>query len=251
MDGGDRALRGGCVVSTGALALLLGAAAVLAHRPDGRTTATATSAGPSVRRVAPSALARHAAAGVGGIAAAVVVGGPAGVLAALAAAVVLRGMLARLEPAAVRRRREDRAAVLPVTLDLLAVCLRAGAPLVQALELVAAALGGPLAHDLGSVAARQRLGAGPRGAWSGLDDDPVLAPVARVVRGSAESGARLAAAFDRLATEQRAAAVTTGEARARRAGVVAMAPLGLCFLPAFVCLGVVPVVLSIATTVLR
>jgi hypothetical protein len=29
-----------------------------------------------------------------------------------------------------------------------------------------------------------------------------------------------------------------------------MAPLGLCFLPAFVCLGIVPVVLSLATEVL-
>ena len=32
--------------------------------------------------------------------------------------------------------------------------------------------------------------------------------------------------------------------------MIAMAPLGLCFLPAFVCLGIVPIVLSLAAEVL-
>jgi hypothetical protein len=40
------------------------------------------------------------------------------------------------------------------------------------------------------------------------------------------------------------------EADVRRAGVWVLAPLGLCFLPAFVCLGVVPLVLGIAEGVL-
>jgi hypothetical protein len=35
----------------------------------------------------------------------------------------------------------------------------------------------------------------------------------------------------------------------RRAGVWVLAPLGLCFLPAFLCLGVVPLVLGIAADV--
>jgi pilus assembly protein TadC len=57
---------------------------------------------------------------------------------------------------------------------------------------------------------------------------------------------KLAAAFERLAaqlrTERRAAAAV----RAHRAGVKAMAPLAACFLPSFVCLGVVPVVVGVA-----
>jgi pilus assembly protein TadC len=36
----------------------------------------------------------------------------------------------------------------------------------------------------------------------------------------------------------------------QRAGVRVLAPLGLCFLPAFVCLGVVPLVIGIAGDVL-
>jgi pilus assembly protein TadC len=40
------------------------------------------------------------------------------------------------------------------------------------------------------------------------------------------------------------------EARAQRAGVLIAAPLGLCFLPAFLVLGVVPVVIGLAGEVL-
>jgi pilus assembly protein TadC len=83
-----------------------------------------------------------------------------------------------------------------------------------------------------------------------LTNDADLAPVARAVARSAESGSRLAAAFDRLAADRRAALASGGLSRARSAGVIAMAPLGLCFLPAFVCLGIVPIVLSLFGTVL-
>ena len=159
-------------------------------------------------------------------------------------------LIPRLESAAARRRRHDRAAELPLTLDLLGVCLRAGMPLVAALETVADALPGPFSDDLRVVAGLQRLGAAPAAAWADLKSDADLAPVARTVARSAESGGRLAAAFDRLAADRRSALASAGLSRARSAGVVAMAPLGLCFLPAFVCLGIVPIVLSLFGQVL-
>lgn len=183
-----------------------------------------------------------------GLAVALTVGGVVGVLAGGVAAVVVDRLVPKLEPSGTRRRREARTAELPLVLDLLSVCLRAGMPLVAALETVADALPGAFAEDLRVVAGLQRLGATPAGAWEGLDAD--LAPVGRVVARSAESGSRLAAAFDRLAADRRSALVAGGLARARRAGVIAMAPLGLCFLPAFVALGVVPIVLSLAKEVL-
>ena len=34
--------------------------------------------------------------------------------------------------------------------------------------------------------------------------------------------------------------------RAQRAGIGVLAPLGLCFLPAFVCIGVVPIIVGLA-----
>ena len=192
---------------------------------------------------------RAAAAGLG-VAVALVVGGAVGAAAGVAIAVAAGRLISRLEPAGTRRRRQDRAAELPLTLDLLGVCLRAGMPLVAALETVAGALPGPFSDDLRVIAGLQRLGAAPAAAWAELTSDADLAPVARAVARSAESGSRLAAAFDRLAADRRSALASAGLARARTAGVVAMAPLGLCFLPAFVCLGIAPIVLSLFGEVL-
>jgi Flp pilus assembly protein TadB len=192
---------------------------------------------------------RAAAAGLG-LAIALVLGGVIGVAVGVAVAIAADRLIPRLEPVGVRRQRQARAAELPLTLDLLGVCLRAGMPLVAALETVADALPGPLSDDLRVVARLQRLGAAPAAAWAELASDADLAPVGRAVVRSAESGSRLAAAFDRLAADRRSELASAGLSRARSAGVVAMAPLGLCFLPAFVCLGIVPIVLSLFGPVL-
>jgi pilus assembly protein TadC len=185
-----------------------------------------------------------------GVAMALVVGGVFGIATGIAAIVVADRVVRKLEPGQVRQRRRRREVELPLTLDLLSVCLQAGMPLVAALETVVGALPGPFSEDLCVVAGLQRLGAAAPSAWAELAADQDLAPVARAVRRSAESGSRLAAAFDRLAADRRSALAASGLARARSAGVIAMAPLGLCFLPAFVCLGIVPIVLSLAAEVL-
>jgi Flp pilus assembly protein TadB len=204
---------------------------------------------PELPRLGGRLTTRAAAAGLG-LAVALVVGGVPGMAAGLGVAAAADRLISRLEPAGVRRRKQDRAAELPLTLDLLSVCLRAGMPLVAALETVAEALPGPFSADLRVVAGLQRLGAAPAAAWADLALDADLEPVARAVARSAESGSRLAAAFERLAADRRAALASAGLARARTAGVVAMAPLGLCFLPAFVCLGIAPIVLSLFGEVL-
>jgi Flp pilus assembly protein TadB len=204
---------------------------------------------PGQRRIGGPPTTRAAATGLG-IAVALVVGGVLGVAVGVAVAVATARLIRRLEPAGAHRRRLARTAELPLTLDLLGVCLRAGMPLVAALETVAQALPGPFSDDLRVVAGLQRLGAAPSTAWAELATDADLAPVARAVARSAESGSRLAAAFGRLAADRRSALASAGLSRARSAGVVAMAPLGLCFLPAFVCLGIVPIVLSLFGEVL-
>jgi Flp pilus assembly protein TadB len=162
------------------------------------------------------------------------------------AAVVVVG---RLEPAAAVRRRERVVADLPVALDLLAACLTAGSPLPDATAAVARAVGGPLGTDLDAVVAVLRLGGPPAAAWSTLAT-PELAGVARTLARAAETGASLATAIAEAAREQREQAQFAAEERARGAGVYAVAPLGLCFLPAFVLVGVVPVVAGLLGTVL-
>jgi pilus assembly protein TadC len=100
--------------------------------------------------------------------------------------------------------------------------------------------------ELASVSAQVRLGADPGDAWLRLARDPVLAPLARTAARASNSGAALAPTLARLARDQRRTARTAAEARAQAAGVRAVAPLGLCFLPAFVVLGIVPAIAGIA-----
>lgn len=191
--------------------------------------------------------------GVGGLAGfvcALLVGGPVGWAAGAVVAVGCVRVLSRLEPRAVRLRRARILTELPIAIDLLAACLRGGGAWHESVEAVADAVGGPLGTDLARVAARIRLGADPAEEWLSLASDPTLAPLGRAAARAATGGAPLAATLARLARDQRRTARAAASARARTAGVRAVAPLGLCFLPAFVLLGIVPAVAGIAANVL-
>jgi len=174
---------------------------------------------------------------------------PVGLLAGVAVAVAGPRLLDRLEPQAARDERARQVSDLPLVLDLLGACLVGGAPLSEAVRAVAAAVGGPVGRRLDTVVASLAVGTPPADAWaalaSGGPEDP-LAPAARALARAADGGAPVAASVVRLAVEARAAARSHGEQAARRAGVLVVAPLGMCFLPAFVLLGVVPVVAGLA-----
>lgn len=140
---------------------------------------------------------------------------------------------------------------LAAALDLLAAGLRAGLPVAAAAAAVAASLGPPLGVAFSRAADLLSLGAEPQRAWqSAAADEAQLAPLARLVQRSDRSGAALADAVAELAGHQRATAEAAAVARAARATTLVAAPLGLCFLPGFVCLGIVPVVLGLAERML-
>lgn len=102
-----------------------------------------------------------------------------------------------------------------------------------------------LAGQLHHVASLASLGATPAAAWSDYRSDPVWCDVARSAELSAESGSAMADTLDRLASQHRARGALRARSAAQRVSVLAMAPLGLCFLPAFICIGVIPVVLGL------
>jgi pilus assembly protein TadC len=101
------------------------------------------------------------------------------------------------------------------------------------------------------------LGADPAVAWSitpGKQGEPADAhtdALLRLARRSASSGAALACGVAELADQSRHDAAHAATAAAERAGVLIAGPLGLCFLPAFVCLGIVPLVAGLARDVLQ
>jgi Flp pilus assembly protein TadB len=148
----------------------------------------------------------------------------------------------RLEPPGVRRRRERLASAVPQVVDLMAACLGAGLSPSTALEHVAAAIGPPAADELAAVSARLRLGVDPATVWRDLARHPQLGGLGRALARAVESGASVADAMQRLSADLRRAARSEVESRARAVGVKAAVPLGVCLLPAFVLVGVVPLV---------
>lgn len=149
-------------------------------------------------------------------------------------------------PARARRRSRAGFPRLAATWDLLAACLRAGLPVSSAILAVVEDVSGPEADALRAAAGLLTLGAEPDRAWSAAAACPGTAKLARAARHTARSGSVLAEVADELASELRMSSADRAEAKAQRASVLIAGPLGLCFLPAFLCLGVAPVVIGLA-----
>ncbi len=181
-----------------------------------------------------------------GLATAVLVGGPTGLV---GAAVV--GTAVLLGARRLQRGPAQATTVEPLVLaggwDLLAACLRAGLPVPPAVRAVAAGLPDPAGTALRRAGELLALGAAPEQAWEPALTCPDTTRMARIARRSGRSGTALATSLASLAAEARAGARERSEARAQRAGVLITGPLGLCFLPAFLLIGVVPVVIGLAS----
>lgn len=130
--------------------------------------------------------------------------------------------------------------------ELLAACLRAGMPVPMGVRAVAEGLDAPAGPALRATAELLALGAEPAQAWQPALECTATVRLARAAARSGRSGTALAESLTRLAAAVRADARELSEVRAQRAGVLIAGPLGLCFLPAFLAIGVIPVVLGLA-----
>lgn len=134
---------------------------------------------------------------------------------------------------------------VPMILELVAAMLDSGAGLGRTLELIAGCASPQLSRSLGSVVAALDIGTDWETAWRSSAQQCVEArklkdALAFAALTGAPSSAILYAQAARLRREQFRAA----EKRAAALGVKLVVPLGLCSLPAFICLGVVPVLLA-------
>ncbi|GGJ95733.1 hypothetical protein GCM10010123_27040 [Pilimelia anulata] len=183
-----------------------------------------------------------------GAAVAVLAGGWWGAVLGAIAVPLLARYLAGLPSAADRARRAALTADLPRTADLLAAALRAGAPVPHAASAVADALDGPMAELLGRVARALTWGAPPAEAWGHLAEAPGAYRLADAAVRASANGLALAGALGRVADDLRADRRVAAEAAGQRAGVLIVLPLGLCFLPAFILAGLVPVIVAVLST---
>lgn len=166
--------------------------------------------------------------------------GPAGLLAGPLAEALVRQRRKRLA------RAEHRAdpLLLAAGWDLLSAGMRSGLPVPVVLRAVATELGGDARRVLLEVADHLALGSDPVTGWEPALGHPDTAELARAARRTARTGSALAEIATDVAERCRSRATEHAEARAQRGAVWISAPLGLCFLPAFLCLGVLPIVLG-------
>lgn len=230
-----------------AAGLALAAAVVAAGTRDGSVRLHGMFSGSTTTGGAPRQARRVAASvGAGLLTWALTGAVPAG---ALVAGIGL-GLPALLRRFEARPARTDNAVELAAAWAELAVCLEAGLPVAAAVAAAAAPLDGSTGGVLRRVAGLLELGADPAEAWRAATEDPGAGPFARAAARSAATGAALARTARTESARIRGALSDTAEARAQRAGVLIAAPLGLCFLPAFLVLGVAPVVIGLAGEVL-
>lgn len=166
----------------------------------------------------------------------------------------------RLDPPGDASRRPRRATdrsgdplAVASSLDVFSACLASGMAVAGAAAATGPSAPWPLAGVLLRAADLLALGAEPGAAWSDPDGhaDARLQALLRLARRSAASGTALARGVADLADQSRLDAGDAARAAAERASVLIAGPLGLCYLPAFICLGIVPVVAGLAGEVLR
>jgi tight adherence protein B len=136
-----------------------------------------------------------------------------------------------------------------VVLELVAAALRAGAGVPRALRAAGAAVGGPDGEVLARAAHALVLGSAWDRAWE--HTPAALSPLVRALRGAWLDGAAPGEALRAAGAEVRHERSAAGRTAAARLGVRLVLPLGVCYLPAFVLVGLVPVLLALGIDLLR
>jgi len=130
----------------------------------------------------------------------------------------------------------------PLVLNFLALVVESGAPFRVAARAVSQVADGPNAERLRSVIARCDVGFTDSEAWRTLIGDPVWGDVARELARCVDSGAAVGDVLRSAAVQAAKQHAAEANTRARRVGVSSTLPLVACFLPAFLLVGVVPII---------
>jgi pilus assembly protein TadC len=131
-------------------------------------------------------------------------------------------------------------------LELVAAMLDAGSGIGRSLELVAAAASPDYQRSLRPVVAALAIGADWETSWRGSEDHSAeILALRDALAFAALTGAPSAAILYAQAARMRRERFRSAEKRAASLSVKLVIPLGLCSLPAFICLGVVPVLLAL------
>lgn len=155
----------------------------------------------------------------------------------------LDGTSGELGPEASRRLTAGISDV-PLLLELLAAASEAGMALPGAMGLIADVADTRIRRALRGVVAGLEMGASWEHSWAAAPNVRAVNQLREALSFSALTGAAAAPLLYAEAAQIRRMAKRAAEAKAASLGVKLVIPLGLCSLPAFVCLGIVPVVIA-------
>ncbi|MDR2703353.1 MAG: type II secretion system F family protein [Cellulomonadaceae bacterium] len=145
-------------------------------------------------------------------------------------------------------RESDPSFSIPIVLELLATALSVGVAIPRALAATGQAIGGATGIDLKRAGRRLEFGSDWREAWE--DAPPSFAIISDALRPAWEEGAAATDALRAAGQAARSAHQDAARVTAGKLGVRLVLPLGLCLLPAFVLIGLVPMLLSLGTGLL-
>ena len=160
-----------------------------------------------------------------------------------------------LHPAPVAASGGKQAEVLAVqmtqgmVLELIAAASQGGTGLAESFTALGEIMAAPHGPQLQGVGAKLRLGLDWEAAWQGVDRQ-YWAPLREATVVGWGNGAAVQQSLQTAATQVRSQLLQTSRLAAARLGTWLVFPLGLCYLPAFFLLGLLPVLLSIAQPLL-
>ena len=172
------------------------------------------------------------------------IGGLVGLVVGLAVGVCVQRWISGAESGRSRQQRSEIERDLPFAVDLLVACVEAGRSPAAGVTAVAEASPGALGDRLREVSTQLALGADHERVWRDLAADPVLSPLGHSLARSTRTGSSITTALTRCADDVRRQRRARADTVARGVGVRAAAPLGACFLPAFLLIGVVPTIVG-------
>jgi pilus assembly protein TadC len=133
---------------------------------------------------------------------------------------------------------------LALVIELLSAAIASGASIPRALTAVGESLDSETGDALARVGRALLLGASWREAWHGTSD--ALDVLSKTLRYAWEFGAPCADALHAAREAAEREELTAAKERAQKLGVHLVVPLGLCFLPSFIVLSIIPLVVTLA-----
>ena len=161
----------------------------------------------------------------------------------LLAVVVLFVVVPRLEQHDYERERTVSNRSIAITVEKISLCMSAGMNVGDSLDFILDTLPPDAYRDWDPVIAEYKLGAPLNVCLRGLGDQRAKwRPVCEALIGAILTGGSIRFHLDDLITAVNSNAHFETLKRIRSIAVKASAPLGLCFLPAFILLAIVPLV---------